>query len=432
MLAVGAGIGGVLYMQHSRVHQEESPMEPALEAVKPVVVNVVAPVTPKVETVVPEPTVEVPVEIPTPDRYAMQILESSDGHVIEAQVLDVADGVVFIRREDKKVFEVRVERFAAESMQLVSKWQSAYGDLVTPEQKAFLRKPVAAVETQATPDPEREIEKSQRGEPIPDGPYIKGSKPRVEWSIVENMSDEFEGRKIDTDKWQIEPKGNGWNWIGRPPGLFRSENVGLGDGKLQVTVSKLKKPLEINGNEFLYQGAIVRSIHAGQPGWFYECKMKANATEMSSTFWLMTKGNTVKKLELDIQECVGVVSDNADAWVDGWDAMYHSNMIHRTNKHNSEHVQRQGSKKLKRKNSSRYYVYGAWWKSPTEVLFYLDGEHVYTINPSIEFDVPSYLQMAIETYDWNPVPEKRSMIERGTLEQRMTQYEWVRTWKVEE
>ena len=76
--------------------------------------------------------------------------------------------------------------------------------------------------------------------------------------------------------------------MGRPPGLFLSENVSIEDGKLTVTVSKLPEPRVIGEREYLFQGAIVRSIEPGQPGWYYEYKMKANETEMSSTFWLMT------------------------------------------------------------------------------------------------------------------------------------------------
>ena len=57
------------------------------------------------------------------------------------------------------------------------------------------------------------------------------------WQLVEELLDEFVGNRVDTDKWQIEPAGNGWNWIGRPPGLFLPENVTIEDERLTVTVS---------------------------------------------------------------------------------------------------------------------------------------------------------------------------------------------------
>ncbi|GHC42827.1 hypothetical protein [Roseibacillus persicicus] len=267
-----------------------------------------------------------------------------------------------------------------------------------------------------------------------DGPYFqKDQDPKPEgktWTKVHKMSDEFQGSTLDLSKWQANPKGNGWNWIGRPPALFRAENVVVKDGNMNVTVGKLEKPQKFGDSEYSYQGAIVRSHHAGQPGWYFECRMKANATEMSSTFWLMTKGQSEKKLELDIQECVGRVSPNADSWVKDWDQIFHSNLIHRVNRHNPTKVQRQGQKYTDSKNHERFFVYAAWWKSTDEVQFFLDGKYVYSITPNVKWDVPAFIQMAIETYDWNPLPADGGLVASGNWEQRTTKYDWVRTWRL--
>lgn len=267
-------------------------------------------------------------------------------------------------------------------------------------------------------------------------PYFqKGQDPipsKKTWHKVDNMSDEFEGTSLNLSKWQQEPVGNGWSWIGREPGLFDKKSVSVAEGKMRVTVSKLDAPTTIRNREYLYQGAIVRSIHPGQHGWYYEAKMKANATEMSSTFWLMSKNSNCKtKHELDIQENVGVVSPNAETWAADWDRIFHSNAFHRKTRCNNR-TQLEGSVLLKdgEKNSDRFFVYGAWWKSPNEVRFYLDGEYQYTINPSTPFNQSMWLQMAIETYDWNPVPADGGKIASGTWAERTTQYEWVRTWQV--
>lgn len=247
------------------------------------------------------------------------------------------------------------------------------------------------------------------------------------WQPVLQLSDEFEGTVLDTTKWQDEPVGNGWKWEGRPPGLFRSENVQVKDGKMCATVGKLKLPVQRGGKSFTHQGAIVRSLHPGQPGWYFECRMKANATAMSSTFWLNTKPGNKQRLELDIQECVGRVSDTAASWAKGWDQIYHSNLI---DWNQEPKVQLQRSIPTEVKNHQRYFVYGAWWKSPDEVKFYLDGKHVYTINPKVAWDQPAFIHMAIETYDWNPIPDDGGLVESGTWQQRTTQYDWVRTWQL--
>lgn len=264
--------------------------------------------------------------------------------------------------------------------------------------------------------------------------FLAGEDPKPAnktWHKIEKMSDEFNGNKLDSSKWQDKPRGNGWSWIGRPPALFRAENVKIKNGNMNVTVGKLPAEIVSKHTRYTHQGAIVRSHHAGQVGWYYETRMKANQTVMSSTFWLMTKGNGVKKLELDIQESVGRTSEKTKDWAKTWDQIFHSNAIHRKNSHNPEPTQIQGQYKPETKNWKRYYVYGAWWKSPKEVRFYLDGKYVYSIEPSIEFDVPAYLQMAIETYDWNPIQDDGGLVEAGNWEQRTTKYDWIRTWRLE-
>ncbi|MEM6643185.1 MAG: glycosyl hydrolase [Bacteroidota bacterium] len=263
--------------------------------------------------------------------------------------------------------------------------------------------------------------------------FLEGHDPKPQdtnWQPVAYLSDEFNEQNIDLEKWQIEPVENGWNWIGRAPGLFEAKNVSVRDGKLAVEVGTMEPQL-INGKTFKYYGGIVRALEPGGPGMYYECKMKANATEMSSTFWLMSRYDCEKKQELDIQECVGVTSELTHDWAKNWDQIYHSNTIHRPTKC-VERTQIQKSLKPETKNHERFYVYGCWWKSETEIQFFLDGKYVYSLTPNIDWDQPAWLHMAIETYDWNPVPEDGGMVKRGSLEERLTQYDWVRVWELKE
>jgi hypothetical protein len=260
--------------------------------------------------------------------------------------------------------------------------------------------------------------------------FLPGEDPRPAgqtWLPVVSLSDDFEGDVLDRAKWQDDPLANGWMWDGRPPGLFHARNVTLRDGKLCVTVSKLDAPVVRKDKTFTHQGAIVRSLHPGQPGWYFECRMKANQTVMSSTFWLNTRKGSAKGLELDIQECVGLVTEQTAPWARKWDRIFHSNLIHWTK---PDKIQLQNSVPTATRNSERFYVYGAWWKSPEEVRFFLDGKFVYSIRPKTAWDVPAFIQMAIETYDWNPIPADGGLVETGTWEQRTTQYDWVRTWRL--
>lgn len=254
-------------------------------------------------------------------------------------------------------------------------------------------------------------------------------KPAAQaWLPVEELSDDFAGNSLDRTKWQDEPVANGWGWYGRVPGLFQARNITVQDGELRVTVSKLEKPVVRDGKTFTHQGAIVRSLHPGQPGWYYECRMKANATVMSSTFWLNTRPGAPKHLELDIQECVGLITDLTASWAKKWDRIFHSNLIHWAK---PDKAQIQKSVPTDALNSERFHVYGAWWKSSEEVQFFLDGKYVYSITPKVAWDVPAFIQMAVEVYTWNPVPPDGGLIETGTLEQRTTRYDWVHVWRLE-
>jgi len=264
--------------------------------------------------------------------------------------------------------------------------------------------------------------------------FLPGEDPAPsgkEWRAVPQLSDEFTGRKIDGSKWQTASVGNDWNWVGRPPGLFLEDNIRVRGGKLQVEVGVLDLPRVVNQDTFRYYGGIVRSLSPGRHGWYYEARIRANRTEMSTTFWLMSKYNCEQKQELDILECVGAVSPLKADWVENWDQIFHSNAIHRKTECNPEPTQIQGQMTPETKNWKRYYVYGCWWKSPDELRFYLDGKYVYSIEPSIGFNMPAYLHMAIETYDWNPVPADGGVLATQHRKGRTTSYDWIRTWRLE-
>ncbi|RED95946.1 HYR domain-containing protein [Marinoscillum furvescens] len=267
-------------------------------------------------------------------------------------------------------------------------------------------------------------------------PYVYGNiaPEGKKWVLVENLSDEFDGPELDGSKWHNDPATDPFGWYGRPPALFDPENVAVADGNLRVTVLEYDQPKTAKGKSWTHGGAILRSREKAVPGQFYECRMQANATVMSSTFWIAFTQNCnngpKRKLELDIQECVGRVHEGTHSWAQKWDATYHSNTWrHARSCDVAESESAPKKKDLEEKNHSRFFVYGCWWKSPTEILFYLDGEYVYTITPPTDFDLEGHITMAIETYDWNPIDEN-NILKTGSEDKRTTKYDWVRTWKL--
>lgn len=256
------------------------------------------------------------------------------------------------------------------------------------------------------------------------------------WARVEELSDEFEDG-FDSDKWHRDPFKDPFRWIGRFPGLFESENVSVSGGDLRVTVKKFESPKLVKGKNWTHGGAILRSKAKAKHGQYYECRMHANKTIMSSTFWIAFLQNCnngpERKLELDIQECVGRTHSETHSWAKKWDRSFHSNTWrHKRDCDVSKSQSAPAKTDMSEKNSSRYFVYGCWWKSPREILFYLDGKAVHKItNPPADFDIEGHITMAMETYDWNPI-DKDNIFETASEEDRTTKYDWVRTWKLED
>ncbi|GIZ09532.1 hypothetical protein [Flavobacterium sp. UMI-01] len=86
------------------------------------------------------------------------------------------------------------------------------------------------------------------------------------WTKVSELSDEFDGTTFDDNKWHRNPATDGFNCIGRAPGLFESENVTVSNGNLNVTVKKFASPKTVNNTVFTHGGAIIRSKALAKQG----------------------------------------------------------------------------------------------------------------------------------------------------------------------
>ncbi|MDG1804759.1 glycosyl hydrolase [Flavicella sp.] len=263
--------------------------------------------------------------------------------------------------------------------------------------------------------------------------FFQAQPPKLEngtWKKVKALSDEFNGKKIDTKKWNIEPEGHfELNWIGRAPALFQKESFDIKDGYLSIEVGELPKPVTIGKSTYKYHGGILRSYKKTSVGHYYECRMKMNKTEMGGGFWLCHKGTCENKNEIDITESVGLLTEQTHKWAYDWDQIMHSNAIHRGSACVKQ-VRDQKKMAPATKNHKRFYTYGFYWKSPTELLFYLDGAYVYTLTPPVPFDQNLILQFSIEAYDWNPIPEIGSKVATGTKEERTTLIDYIRVYKL--
>ncbi len=272
-------------------------------------------------------------------------------------------------------------------------------------------------------------------------PFLIGDNPDLEgktWEIVSELTDEFDATEINLDKWYTAPRAHPHlRWPGRVPALFQAQNIKTKDGEMTIEVGKLPEPITISpyGNPltYTYYGGIIRSKVTTTVGNYYECRMKMNKTEMGGGFWLMGfNSDCDKRHEIDITESVGVLTDLSAPWAISakWDEIFHSNAIRREDRCRTDQDRDEKKVNTPTKNHEKYYVYGFWWKSPNELLFYLDGEYKYTARPPVPFDQEMYMQFSIESYNWNPIPEIGSKVETASLEDRTTNVDYIRTFKL--
>lgn len=269
-----------------------------------------------------------------------------------------------------------------------------------------------------------------------EGPFFQnGQDPKPagkKWVKIENLSDEFDGTALDETKWKnTDPS----RWLGRAPAIFKKDVATVSDGNLRLTCYQLPEPEVVNGKTWTHAGGYIGSKNAAQVGSYFEARMKGSKTFMSSTFWVINNrgdgsGCDVRVTELDIQECIGQVTTTASWAQNKYRTMSSNTHSRQAVCDNTPQGSKGNSVDLGGAAYADYHVYAAWWKSPNEILFFLDGKHVYTVEPVADFNLPMYLRMVSETYDWNPVPADGGMT--GSVEDRTTFYDWVRVWKLED
>lgn len=260
------------------------------------------------------------------------------------------------------------------------------------------------------------------------------------WVLNPDFSDEFNGTELDTTKWfDHHPK-----WIGREPGLFLPSQVSVSDGYLQIKGEKMKKDTLIHayGRDLTYNiaGGAVVSKNAAFLG-YYECRVKAAATTMSTTFWFSTDGAEKGPngcdsygLEWDIHESVGRNGD--------FEGSYFANGMH-SNSHywytdceGEKHDYRSSQVLFNNPevSSENFHVYGGWWRDKQTASYYYDNrspkhQKFYDKVSEKPFDRPMYMRLVCETYPfpWIELPNDEELADTT---KNTVYYDWVRGYKL--
>ncbi|MFC2112860.1 family 16 glycosylhydrolase [Bacteroidota bacterium] len=244
------------------------------------------------------------------------------------------------------------------------------------------------------------------------------------WILKENMSDEFEGEKIDTSKWFVEgTDGKYPHWIGRAPSQFSAENVRVENGKLYLTTrwdpdfdfsvrqdSDSKSPYE------KYTTAAVLSRNTFLHG-YMEIKCKAADVSITSSFWATGKGS-----ELDVFEFVGDSKEGDN------DRKYPF-CVHNWEIGGLEDNYWCDAVQLDWRVGDALHVYGCEWDE-NGLKFYADGELVKAVTKSEMgkfwcLTNPLRLWVDSETFAWEGFPDEEDLPADYEIE-------YIRVWQKDE
>lgn len=266
-------------------------------------------------------------------------------------------------------------------------------------------------------------------------------KPPVgkRWVLNPDFSDEFNGNKLDATKWLDHHP----TWKGRAPGLFMASQVKVADGYLQLKGEKMEKDtlVKTGSKEVMFniKGAAVVSKKTALFG-YYECRVKAAATTMSTTFWFSGGGGKGPNgcdsyhQEWDIQECIGRTGDfkgqyfakgmhsNAHYWYSDCEGERHDYRAAQVRYEDDEVA------------SNDFHVYGGWWKDETQASYYYDNQEpkhqkFYDKITNKPMDKPMYMRLVHETYPfpWISLPTEEELADDT---KNTVYYDWVRGYQL--
>jgi len=255
------------------------------------------------------------------------------------------------------------------------------------------------------------------------------------WVINPDLSDEFNGQTLDVEKWyNYHP-----TWKGREPGLFMPSQVSVSNGYLQIKGEKMEKDTIVNGKVFNIKGGAVVSKKTALFGYF-ECRVKAAATTMSTTFWFSGGGGKGPNgcdsyhQEWDIQECIGRSGDFAGNFFSN--GMNSNGHFWYTDCDKQRHDIRAPSVKFVNKElaSNDFHVYGGWWRDAKTASLYYDHrapKHMKFYDAILDkpFNKPMYMRLVSETYPfpWIELPTDEELADDT---KNTVYYDWVRSYNL--
>ncbi len=262
------------------------------------------------------------------------------------------------------------------------------------------------------------------------------------WTLRENVSDEFDESALDKDKWHIQGTDGEYvsNFNGRPPSQFSTDNVRLEDGKLKIqTRWEPDYPFDPavhrnTGEKFenITTAAVIGRNHFRYG--YMEIKSKSAKAPITSSFWTTSNQSETKKSELDMFEMFGG-HKTSDAWkkrlkfnIISWDSNNPYYLPDGNGPAYTTNIQAENN------TADGFHVYGYEW-TPDYIKIYVDGELHPNGNITKELvtkdgaepdrwitDVPYKIWFDSETFPWLGIPTEADLPADYEIE-------YLRVWK---
>ncbi|ARD46027.1 family 16 glycosylhydrolase [Colwellia sp. PAMC 21821] len=279
-----------------------------------------------------------------------------------------------------------------------------------------------------------------------------------QWVYVEPLSDEFNDKSINKNKWDNDPNDWGpWSW--------EQENTQVSEGNLNISLtyeehvakrwSGKKQKVAVN---LFYKSGILRS-HQYQTYGYYEVRMKGIPTFPGSSpaFWIYSLNEEINAMGLKKSEEGNVTYSEVDIvelqqseWIHGSYKKYDSANVIDMNLHtrvieNGKEIWKRPGKypeltrnKIQADFDARddFHVYGAE-VSKEKIIWYIDGEKV-AEKPNVYWHLPMHVTLSLGlrrphvTYNNCPDGLERCPVpEEATSEgyPSAMQVDWVRVYK---
>ena len=298
-----------------------------------------------------------------------------------------------------------------------------------------------------TPDPD------STPNPEPNANYpLSDQNNTGNWTLLESVSDEFEGATLDENKWLIQGRNGVFqsNSKGRAPSQFSTKNVRLEDGKLKLETRwepdyNFNPKTDTNGDPYenITTAAVITKNEFTYG--YLEIKSKAADAEVTSSFWA-TGGNT----EFDFFEMFGdhKQSQKEDKERELWWSIHDWSSNGKGKTTYTEHHD------LGFRVADDFHVYGYEWNADG-VKIYIDGTLLKSISKeeinnyddvaksnggnglyeNFVVTKPIKIWLDQETFPWHGVPDSLEDLEANSSAGENTdgivdfEIEYVRVWQ---